>query len=68
MFHNEAIRLDPNLALAWNKKGFALKAIGRNTESDAAFAKARELGYTECSKIRLVGVTCRSLFLFLAIT
>jgi hypothetical protein len=34
---------DPNLALAWTKKGLAIIALGRNTKADAAFAKAKEL-------------------------
>jgi tetratricopeptide (TPR) repeat protein len=29
-----------------NAKGLALQAVGRNTEAQAAFAKAKELGYT----------------------
>ena len=29
----------------WNLKGDALKALGRNSEADVAFAKAKELGY-----------------------
>ena len=45
--YDEAIRLDPNLSLIWNEKGKALKALGKTTESDAAFAKAKELGYSE---------------------
>jgi len=43
--YDEAIRLDPNHAFAWNYKGNALKALGRDTEANAAFAKAKELGY-----------------------
>ena len=43
---DKAIELDPNLADAWNNKSEALKALGRTTESNAAFAKAKELGYT----------------------
>jgi Flp pilus assembly protein TadD len=43
---DEAIRLDPKLAGAWSNIGLALEAIGRTTEANAAFAKARELGYT----------------------
>ena len=39
----EAISLDPKDATARNNKGFALKALGRNTEADAAFARANEL-------------------------
>lgn len=41
---DKAIKLDPNNADAWNNMGFALKALGRTAESDAAFAKAKELG------------------------
>ena len=29
----------------WNGKGNALKALGRTTEADDAFAKAKELGW-----------------------
>ena len=44
--YDEALRLDPEYAVAWNNKGIALKALGeRATEADAAFAKAKELGY-----------------------
>ena len=34
------------LAVAWYNKGTALKALGRTIEADAAFTKAKELGYT----------------------
>jgi len=37
---DEAIRLDPKYAEAWNNKGGALEALGRTTEAEAAFAKA----------------------------
>lgn len=43
--YDEAIRLDPNLAVAWNNKGKALEALGKTAEANAAFAKAKELGY-----------------------
>jgi Flp pilus assembly protein TadD len=43
--YDEAIRLDPNDAAAWNNKGVALEALGKTTEANAAFAKAQELGY-----------------------
>ena len=33
-------------AAAWNNKGLALNKLGRTTEAEAAFAKAKELGYT----------------------
>ena len=40
---DEAIKIDPNLAEAWNNKGLVLKVLGRTTEADAAFAKTKEL-------------------------
>ena len=43
---DEAIRLDPNLAAAWYNKGIALEALGRTTEAEAAFAKAKDLETT----------------------
>jgi Flp pilus assembly protein TadD len=42
----EAIRLNPKLAAAWNGKGCALRSLGRFADADAAFAKAKELGYS----------------------
>jgi Flp pilus assembly protein TadD len=42
---DEAIRLDPNEASAWNNKGFALDALDMTKDANAAFAKAEELGY-----------------------
>jgi len=32
-------------AKAWHNKALSLKALGRDSEADAAFARARELGY-----------------------
>ena len=43
--YNMSIVLDPMNAATWNNKGTALKSLGRTTEADAAFAKAKELGY-----------------------
>jgi tetratricopeptide (TPR) repeat protein len=43
---DEAIRLDPNLAEAWYIKGEALESFGRNIDTQEAYAKAKELGYT----------------------
>jgi len=40
---DEAIRLDPSNFGAWSNKGTALRALGRTTEADAAFTKAKEL-------------------------
>ena len=45
MAAEKAIELDPKNAFAWVNKDFALKALGRTTEANAAFAKAKELGY-----------------------
>ena len=42
---DKAIQLDPNDADSWNGKGDALKSLGRSSEADAAFAKAKNLGY-----------------------
>jgi tetratricopeptide (TPR) repeat protein len=42
---DEALRLDPKDSEAWNAKGLALFDLGRTNESNAAFAKAKELGY-----------------------
>ncbi len=44
--YDRAIELDPQDKNAWFNKGVALKALGLNTEADAASAKARELVYT----------------------
>lgn len=41
---NEVIRLNPGDAMAWNLKGYALESLGRKTEADAAYARARSLG------------------------
>ncbi len=46
MVIKHTIKSDPKLALAWYNKGIALKALGLTGEADAAFAKAKELGYT----------------------
>jgi tetratricopeptide (TPR) repeat protein len=45
--YNEAIRLDPNLAVAWGNKGLTLEALGRTSEAEAALARAKELGATK---------------------
>jgi tetratricopeptide (TPR) repeat protein len=41
----KAIELNPKLAMAWYNKGNTLKLLGRITEADADFAKAKELWY-----------------------
>jgi Flp pilus assembly protein TadD len=38
---DEAIRLYPNYALAWNGKGDALKSLGRTEEAEVAFTKTK---------------------------
>ncbi|MGD0953287.1 MAG: tetratricopeptide repeat protein [Methanotrichaceae archaeon] len=42
---NEAIELKPDYIVAWNLNGLILKKLGKTSEADAAFAKAKELGY-----------------------
>jgi Flp pilus assembly protein TadD len=42
---DKAIEIEPQHALAWYNKGTALMLLRRNSEADAAFAKAKELGY-----------------------
>jgi len=43
--YDKAIELDPKLADAWMNKSEVFKSLGKNTEADTAFAKAKELGY-----------------------
>ena len=43
--YDSALKINPTDATVWGLKGDALKALGRQAESDAAFAKAKELGY-----------------------
>ena len=43
--YDSALQINPNDAQVWSLKGDALKALGRQAEADAAFAKAKELGY-----------------------
>jgi superkiller protein 3 len=43
---DEAIQLDPTNGGYWNSKGKFLEVLGKSTEADAAFAKAKELGFT----------------------
>jgi Flp pilus assembly protein TadD len=42
---DKAIELNPSFVPAWKFKGDALKALGRVEEANAAYAKAKELGY-----------------------
>lgn len=43
-YFDVAIRLNPENAVIWQYKGDDLKALGRNSEADAAYAKAKNLG------------------------
>jgi tetratricopeptide (TPR) repeat protein len=43
--YEEALNLDPKNALAWAAMSMDLRTLGRNSEADAALAKAWELGY-----------------------
>ena len=40
-----SLMLNPNNALTWYTKGIALSKLGKTTEAEAAFTKAKELGY-----------------------
>lgn len=40
-----AIQMNPEDAKAWYNKGNALKALGRTTDANIAYAKAKDLGY-----------------------
>jgi len=44
--YDQAIRLDPNYALAYYGKGVALEALRRKSEAQQAYEKARQLGYS----------------------
>ena len=43
--YDEAIRLDPEFARAYYKRGVAYRAIGKSIEAERDLAKAKELGY-----------------------
>jgi tetratricopeptide (TPR) repeat protein len=43
--YDEAIRLDPNYAMAWYYKALVFKALGRTGDADAAYAKAQEFDH-----------------------
>jgi Flp pilus assembly protein TadD len=42
---DEAIKLNPQDPIARYAKGLVLQELGHSVEADAAFAKAKELGY-----------------------
>jgi len=44
--YDQAIRLHPEFAIAWKNKADALRMLHRNSEAEAAYAKARELRYS----------------------
>jgi len=46
---DEAIRINPQFADAWAGKGVALESLGRSTEAQQAYAKARVL-YTQAER------------------
>jgi tetratricopeptide (TPR) repeat protein len=43
--YDMAIELNPEKGGLWYSKGGVLKTLGRNSEADEAFAKAKDLGY-----------------------
>jgi tetratricopeptide (TPR) repeat protein len=46
MAFDKAIEINPQYVAAWAGKSIVLKALGRTTEANAAFARTKELGYT----------------------
>ncbi len=42
---DRALQINPKDPLTWQNKGNALKALGNQADADAAYAKAKELGY-----------------------
>jgi len=40
------IEINPQYANAWFNKGVTLQRVGRTTDAEAAFAKAKKLGVT----------------------
>jgi tetratricopeptide (TPR) repeat protein len=45
-YFDETIKQDPKNEYAWYNKANALRMLHRNSEAEAAYAKARELGYS----------------------
>jgi len=45
-YYDEAIKKDPKDKYAWYNKADALRMLHRNSEAEAAYTKARELGYS----------------------
>ncbi len=45
-YYDEAIKKDPKDEYAWYNKAMALRMLHRDSEAKAAYAKARELGYS----------------------
>jgi tetratricopeptide (TPR) repeat protein len=45
-YYDEAIKEDPKDEYAWYNKAMALRMLHRDSEAKAAYAKARELGYS----------------------
>jgi len=43
--YNEAIRLDPQNAKAYNNRGLTYQSLGKVEEAERDFQKAKELGY-----------------------
>tara|TARA_B100000315_G_scaffold163313_1_gene151884 strand:- start:567 stop:725 length:159 start_codon:yes stop_codon:yes gene_type:complete len=42
---DEAIRLDPQFAIAYYMRGLGYERLGKATEADRDYQKAKELGY-----------------------
>ena len=44
-YYDEVIKKDPKDKYAWYNKADALRMLHRNSEAEAAYTKARELGF-----------------------
>lgn len=46
MTYEQAILMDPNLAVAYNNKGLTLERLGKPKEARQAYKKARQLDFS----------------------
>ncbi|RQW78448.1 MAG: tetratricopeptide repeat protein, partial [Methanothrix sp.] len=58
----KGITLNPEDGSAWFFKGDALKALGRQSEADEAYAEARELGYNDSNPVQEQENTAKAWF------
>jgi tetratricopeptide (TPR) repeat protein len=63
--YDEAIQILPDNSMVWSNKGDALKAMGRNDESNVAYATAKGLGFgnsTWMPEINATGFNLSSIY------